>query len=48
MARLNLAKIVGLVLLLGIALTLPTVLPDPDYSVNGQGNTRTTTLLSNA
>ena len=36
MARLNMVKMIGLGLLLVIALTLPTVLPNPDTAAEGQ------------
>lgn len=36
MARLNMLKMIGLVLLLAIALTLPSVLPSPNQSAGGQ------------
>ncbi len=35
MARLNMLKMIGLMVLLGIALALPMVLPQADHSVEG-------------
>lgn len=39
MARLNMLKMAGLILLLVIALTLPTILPNPEQSANAQVRT---------
>ncbi|GEM_PF-1751478 len=39
MARLNMMKTVGLILLLVIALTLPAVLPQTSQTTNGQIST---------
>ena len=38
MARLNIIKMIGLAVLLLIALSLPTVLPNPQTSTEGHSN----------
>lgn len=48
MAHLNIMKMLGLILLLVIALTLPTILPQSTQAVNQQISTPTVDDPSNA
>jgi len=47
MARLNMLKMVGLTLLLVIALTLPSILPNPGQPANEQVRTQMSGNRSN-